>query len=63
MRVKLLKRTVSVVLTLKVAYYARRTLKSTEGSFHGSRCTTNDLFIDLDATVGTYELHSYGGEQ
>ena len=33
------------------------------GSFHGVRYTTNGLFIDLEATVGTYELRSYGGEQ
>ena len=33
------------------------------GSFHGARYLTNGVFIDLEATVGTYELRSYGGEQ
>ena len=31
--------------------------------FHGARYTTNGQFIYLEATVGTYELRSYGGEQ
>ena len=33
------------------------------GSFHGARYLTNGVFIDTEATVGTYELRSYGGEQ
>ena len=33
------------------------------GSVHGARYFSNGLFIDLEATVGTYELRSYGGEQ
>ena len=37
--------------------------KPTVGVFHGARYLTNLLFIDLEATVGTYELRSYGGEQ
>ena len=32
------------------------------GSVHGARYITN-FFIDLKATMGTYELCSYGGEQ
>ena len=30
---------------------------------HGACYFSNGLFIDLEATVGTYELRSYGGEQ
>ena len=33
------------------------------GCVHGARYFTNLPFIDLEATVGTYELRSYGGEQ
>ena len=31
--------------------------------FRGARYLTNFPFIILEATVGTYELRSYGGEQ
>ena len=33
------------------------------GSFHGACYATNSLFIAMEATVGIYELHTYGGEQ
>ena len=33
------------------------------GWVHGARYFRNFLFIDLEATVGTYELRSYGGKQ
>ena len=37
--------------------------KALTGCVHGARYLTNFLFIDLEATMGTYELRSYGGEQ
>ena len=33
------------------------------GGVHGARYLTNFRFIDLEATVGTYEIRSYGGDQ
>ena len=41
--------------------YKNDTLKF--GCFHGTRYLTNFLFIDLEATVGIYELRYYRGEQ
>ena len=36
---------------------------STNRCVHGVRYFTNFLFVDLKATVGTYELRCYGGKQ
>ena len=36
--------------------------KPSIGSFHGAGYERNDLFIDLHATMWTYELRSCGGE-
>ena len=33
------------------------------GCVYGARYFTNFRFIDQEATVGTYDLRSYGGEQ
>ena len=38
-------------------------INKTIGWVHEGRYFTNVLFIDLEATVGTYELRSYGVEQ
>ena len=35
----------------------------TSGWVHRAHYFTNYLFMDLEATMGTYELRSYGGEQ
>ena len=43
--------------------YRKKQFYSVDGWVHGACYFTNFLFIYLEATAGTYELRSYGGEQ
>ena len=50
-------------VNLNFIYIRKYTQDLDSGCVHGARYFTNFRFIDLEATMGTYELHSYGSEQ